>query len=671
MYIEIISVSKKKENDTLPQRRESLSRTLGQYGFTLNDIKKTLMNSTAINGTLNKIAKSESKPDVVIIANALKTKDSRSFKKYFVETVAAAERAENEPPPKDYWKKRNKAIKEAKIRKASDSEIAELEESFKLTRQKAKVFSMGDFGNGYPGYCFVYRGILVAAVPAESLTGHSMNEVVALAAARTIEIFENSANDYPNGFSEIKYVPEKTGFVNRFIPLRSDSKKEVARKCVVIAAFLVFLAALGLLFYNMIYLSLRNAQINGEIQRIAHGYDENGKPTKKDKGIDWDALKKINKEIVGWIKLNKTQIDYPVLWHKSDDRNSQYYLNHNYKNEYDSYGSVFVDYRCKNGTDSKNVVLHAHHMNDGSMFGNLMNYGGTSGNLEFYQKVPTIEFDTPQADGQYKIISVFKTNTLSSHGEFFNYMIGDFQNEKDFMNYVYNVRMRSLINCPVTVNEDDELLTLSTCSYEFTNFRTVIVARRVRIGESAKVDVKKATLNGNAVWPQVYYNSRGGTRPKLTDFSTAYLAKEIKWYDGKFRFKDQKVQETDGHGTTAPPTTKAAATAGSTAGGTGNTRSNSNGNANTRAATRAPTKAPTKPVVTCVVRFLNYDGSVISTQKVEYGKAAKPPRDPVKPSDQYYDYIFKRWELDYSKVTYNMDIAPIFEPKLKPEYVRN
>ena len=57
-----------------------------------------------------------------------------------------------------------------------------------------------------------------------------------------------------------------------------------------------------------------------------------------------------------------------------------------------------------------------------------------------------IEFDTPEGNADYKIISVFKTNTLSSQGEFFNYMVGDFQNEKDFMNYVYNVRISSLIN---------------------------------------------------------------------------------------------------------------------------------------------------------------------------------------------------------------------------------
>ena len=130
MYIEIISVNKKKETDTISHRRKELSETLSRYGFTLNDIKKTLLNSSAINGTLNKIAKSDSKPDVVIITNALRTRDSRSFKKYFVETVAAAERGENEPPPKDYWKNRNKAIKDAKLRKAPKEEIDELEESF-------------------------------------------------------------------------------------------------------------------------------------------------------------------------------------------------------------------------------------------------------------------------------------------------------------------------------------------------------------------------------------------------------------------------------------------------------------------------------------------------------------------------------------------------------------
>lgn len=647
MFIEIISVNKKKETDTIEQRADELREKLDKYGYSLKTVTKTLMHPVVINSALNSLAYAEEKPDVVIIANALRTKDSESFKKYFVETVVTAERAESEPAPKDYWKKRKKAFEQAKKENKSEEELEELEKEFILKRKKAKVFSLGDFGNGYKGYCFMYKGIRVAAVPKAELTDVDFAEVAALAAVRTTEVFENSANDYPDGFSVEEYVPPKTGFVNQFIPLKGDSKKEIGRKLVVIAAFLVFLGALWLLFYNMVFLSMRNAQLNGEIQTIAHGdnNDKHAPDSGGDKGIDWDELKEINEEIVGWIQIKDTQIDYPVLWHKGDDLSGQFYLNHNYKKDYDSYGTIFLDYRCTKGTDSKNVIMHGHHMNDGSMFGELMNYGGTSANLDFYKEQPTIRFDTPKAQGTYKIISVFKTNTLSSQGEFFNYMIGNFQNEKDFMNYVYNVRVRSLINCPVNVNEDDELITLSTCSYEFTNFRTVVVARRVRIGEDPKVDVSKASVNDDAVWPEVYYNSRGGERPKVTDFCKAYEAKQIKWYDGTYDFKQQKVS-VSGATTAAPSTAK------STDGDD----------------TDAPTT--TDLVITHTVKFINYDGSEISTQQVLDGQAAKAPKDPTKPSDDYYDYIFKGWQLDFSCVEADMIIAPNFEPKLKPEFAQ-
>lgn len=69
----------------------------------------------------------------------------------------------------------------------------------------------------------------------------------------------------------------------------------------------------------------------------------------------------------------------PFFWHKADSTPQQYYLNHNYKNEWDGFGSVFVDYRSTKGTDGKNLVLHSHHIQDGSMFGDLMKFGGTTG----------------------------------------------------------------------------------------------------------------------------------------------------------------------------------------------------------------------------------------------------------------------------------------------------
>lgn len=642
--IEIISVVRNKNAVDLADKKPELRERLDKYGYTLTDVKNTVLRGSKIKSALNEIAKSDNRPDVVIIANALSTKDSSSFRKYFVETVAEAERSENDPTPKNYWKNRDKAFNEAKKRGASQEELDELENEYRLYKKKSKVFKLGEFGNGYKGYCFMFKGLQVAVLPQSSLTGENDDDVISLAAVRTKEVFENSAEDYPNGFSIKEYVPERTGFAYRFIPMKGDGGKEIARKSVVIASFLVFVSALSLLMYNMVFLSMKNAALNAEIQKIAHGDDSDDSSDNKpevDDVINWDELLKINDEIVGWIEIDNTKVDYPVMWHKEDNRNYQYYLSHNYKGDYDSFGSVFLDYRCENGTDSKNTVIHGHHIQDGSMFGDLMKYGGTTGNLDFYKESPTIEFDTPEAQGTYKIISVFKTNTLSSQGEFFNYMIGDFQNEKDFMNYVYNVRVRSLFNCPVDVNEDDELITLSTCSYEFTNFRTVIVARKVRDGESSKVDVSRATLNSNPVWPQVYYSAYGGTRPEVTDFCTAYEKGQIDWYTGDYDFKDQEVVE---------PTTEES------------TASGNSGSEN-----KQPT---TEKKVYLTVKFLDYKGDVISTQKIEYGKSAKAPKDPTKPSDEYYDYVFKEWQLDFSKVTTDMVIAPSFEAVLKPQYTQ-
>lgn len=642
--IEIISVVRNKNAVDLADKKPELRERLDKYGYTLTDVKNTVLRGSKIKSALNEIAKSDNRPDVVIIANALSTKDSSSFRKYFVETVAEAERSENDPTPKNYWKNRDKAFNEAKKRGASQEELDELENEYRLYKKKSKVFKLGEFGNGYKGYCFMFKGLQVAVLPQSSLTGENDDDVISLAAVRTKEVFENSAEDYPNGFSIKEYVPERTGFAYRFIPMKGDGGKEIARKSVVIASFLVFVSALSLLMYNMVFLSMKNAALNAEIQKIAHGDDSDDSSDNKpevDDVINWDELLKINDEIVGWIEIDNTKVDYPVMWHKEDNRNYQYYLSHNYKGDYDSFGSVFLDYRCENGTDSKNTVIHGHHIQDGSMFGDLMKYGGTTGNLDFYKESPTIEFDTPEAQGTYKIISVFKTNTLSSQGEFFNYMIGDFQNEKDFMNYVYNVRVRSLFNCPVDVNEDDELITLSTCSYEFTNFRTVIVARKVRDGESSKVDVSRATLNSNPVWPQVYYSAYGGTRPEVTDFCTAYEKGQIDWYTGDYDFKDQEVVE---------PTTEES------------TASGNSGSEN-----KQPT---TEKKVYLIVKFLDYKGDVISTQKIEYGKSAKAPKDPTKPSDEYYDYVFKEWQLDFSKVTTDMVIAPSFEAVLKPQYTQ-
>ena len=318
MLIEVLSVCKKNEQEELSAHEGELKQELSEQGFSLTGVRKTLLQATAIKETLSAVAKASDKPDVAIVTGALRTKDNASFKKYFVESIAASERAENDPVPKDYWKKRNAAVKEARAKGAGKDELAALEKEFELTRKKVKVFSLGDFGNGYKGYAFVYNGVRVAAVPKAELTGKSFAALAAMAARRTTEVFENGKNEFPDGFSVQTYVPPKTGFVNRFVPLPGDGKKEIIRKCVVIASALIFLGALWALFYNMVFLSVQNAQLNGDIQRIAHQTDDGedgSKPNAPKKGegskINWDELKKITRRST--IRCSGTRATTPTI----------------------------------------------------------------------------------------------------------------------------------------------------------------------------------------------------------------------------------------------------------------------------------------------------------------------------------------------------------------------
>ncbi len=328
---------------------------------------------------------------------------------------------------------------------------------------------------------------------------------------------------------------------------------------------------------------------------------------------DWDELKKINSDIKGWITVRHTPINYPVLESEEDGVGYQYYLHRYYDKSYDFAGSIFIDYRSDKSVSSRNIITHGHNMNDGSMYGGLLKYGEYEADLDFYKKSPTLFFNTPEGNEQWIIFSVYKTNTLQDHGDFFNYLMGKFDSDAQFMNYVYNVKIRSLIDVPVPVNEDDQIITLSTCSYEYTDFRTVVCARKLRNNEKVTDYINAAKLNENPVWPDVHYYNSDTERPDVTTFKTELQKNNISWYDGKGDLKGNEWL--------------------------------------------AMTKGNNQYTVT----FINYDGSIISTQMVSHGKSAYAPDDPVKPSSGGYEYVFKGWQLDYSSVTCNMTIAPDFE----------
>ncbi|MGN1456818.1 MAG: class B sortase [Acutalibacteraceae bacterium] len=327
---------------------------------------------------------------------------------------------------------------------------------------------------------------------------------------------------------------KKPAFWKRFIPCSGDRPLDVVRKIVLMLAICTFVVSSYMLVNILIVEPTVSDSTNSGIKDLLVSTSDESessqtkKPNDGSEGslVDFKKLLEVNPDTIGWITVPDTKIDYVVV-KPSEDKDKEYYLYRDFYGNDTKYGSIFMDYRST--LDSKNLILHGHHMQDGRMFANLINFS----DLDVYKKTPTFTFNTIYEKSKWKIISIFKTNTLESQGDFFNYLRGDFKNNYDFLNFIYQLRERSIIDCPVDVNENDTLVTLSTCAYDFDDFRFVVVARKVRDGESAKVDVSKADYNPNPLYPEIWYKRYGGTAPTVTTFQDAYNKGEINWYDGK------------------------------------------------------------------------------------------------------------------------------------------
>lgn len=182
----------------------------------------------------------------------------------------------------------------------------------------------------------------------------------------------------------------------------------------------------------------------------------------------YGALFEQNQDFIGWISIDGTNINYPVM--QTPD-NPDYYLKHSFEKTWSDYGVPYIDEACIMGI-SNNVVIYGHHMNDGSMFAELCNYTDE----DFWREHPTIHFDTLSSFGEYEIVAVFKFNT---NKETFKYNEWATMNEAEFSEYMEEVHARQLYDTGIDVEYGDQLLTLSTCEYTYKNGRFVVVAKKV------------------------------------------------------------------------------------------------------------------------------------------------------------------------------------------------
>lgn len=185
-------------------------------------------------------------------------------------------------------------------------------------------------------------------------------------------------------------------------------------------------------------------------------------------------LKKENEDIIGWIEIEGTNINFPVV----QGTDNEYYMKHTYTKEYSNDGSIFLDKSYDWNLPSTNLLLYGHNNKNGNMFQDLLKYKDEN----FYKEHPTIRFTTVNEDCQYEIISAFLSRVYYQDEKdvFRYYYFINASNETEYNNYVEESKKASLYDTGKSATYGEQLLTLSTCEYSQEDGRFAVVAKKVK-----------------------------------------------------------------------------------------------------------------------------------------------------------------------------------------------
>ncbi len=270
--------------------------------------------------------------------------------------------------------------------------------------------------------------------------------------------------------------PMRRAIVNEYI------RKEQLRKLIVVLCLMVAIGCLGY-FFGYSYLrqkniSEQNALVSLKNKVTAYNFNPyinvNNTDDKKELVVlpEYEQIYSKNKSLVGWVEIQGTNINYPVM--QSPD--PEYYLTHNMEQEYDKNGSIFMDPACDITQGNTNLIIYGHHMKSGNMFGNLDDYA----NQAFCEAHNTIRFDTLYERGNYRVMYVFR-DSIKKEAEitFKYYQFINALNEEDFYYNCEQMQAMSLYDTGVRAYYGDRLLTLSTCDHSEENGRFVVVAKKI------------------------------------------------------------------------------------------------------------------------------------------------------------------------------------------------
>lgn len=192
---------------------------------------------------------------------------------------------------------------------------------------------------------------------------------------------------------------------------------------------------------------------------------------------EYEKIYAENSDLVGWLQIDETVINYPVLQSDSEEE-SQYYLTHSFAKKKDKNGSLFMDYRNDFVDRDTNIIIYGHNMKSGAMFGSLKKYL----DKEYLEKHKYIRFDTIYEHGEYEVIGAFLSE-VSYQDEYtfryYNFLNAD--SEAEFDAFRVNVKQLDALGMDaIDTSYGDQLLTLSTCSSYTDEGRMFIMAKRIK-----------------------------------------------------------------------------------------------------------------------------------------------------------------------------------------------
>lgn len=183
-----------------------------------------------------------------------------------------------------------------------------------------------------------------------------------------------------------------------------------------------------------------------------------------------------NADLIGWINVND-EIEYPIV-----QRDNSFYMDHDFYGEYSQAGWIFLDERNQADMSDGNLLIYGHNMKNGDMFGELDRYR----QLEYLKAHPIIEVQSAweTEPRKYVLIALFDASMNRSDASYIKITEFNFEKPEEKQAFIESLRARSIFETPVESDAGDQLITLVTCSYSHDNGRFLMVARRLRAGES-------------------------------------------------------------------------------------------------------------------------------------------------------------------------------------------